>query len=145
VTPTSADVDHQRWAVDTSTAVPFLDASHSAHERCVDALAGRRAALAGHAVFEAFAVLTRLPGPTRVSPADAVTALRAAFPEQCWMSASHQQALLDSLESSGIVGGMVYDALVGEAARVNDCTLLTRDRRAVATYEFLGVRHVVVT
>lgn len=142
--PTSAEAGEQLWAVDTSTAVAFLDASHSAHERCVEALAGRRAALAGHAAFEAFAVLTRLPGPTRVNPTDAVTALRAAFPEQCWMSASHQRALLDSLEASGILGGMVYDALVGEAARVNNRTLLTRDRRAVATYEFLGVRHVMV-
>ncbi|MGB6058040.1 MAG: hypothetical protein WBF71_07225 [Microthrixaceae bacterium] len=39
---------------------------------------------------------------------------------------------------------MVCDALVGEAARVNGRVLLTRDRRAVPTYEHLGVHHILV-
>lgn len=39
---------------------------------------------------------------------------------------------------------MVYDALVGEAARVNGRTLVTRDRRATATYDLLGVTYVVL-
>lgn len=40
---------------------------------------------------------------------------------------------------------MVYDALIGEAARVNGRTLLTRDRRAISTYEFLGVAYRLIT
>ncbi|HWL45371.1 MAG TPA: hypothetical protein VNQ73_20670 [Ilumatobacter sp.] len=46
-TPSSADA--ARWAVDTSVAVPYLDAAHSAHALTVAALDGRRAALSGHA------------------------------------------------------------------------------------------------
>lgn len=131
-------------AVDTSVAVAFLDAGHTAHRACVDALGAARAALAGHAAFESLSVLTRLPGPAQVTPADAATALRAAFPEPCWLSAEQQSALLGTLGEVGLHGGMVYDALVGESARANGRTLLTRDRRAVATYEFLGVSYSIV-
>lgn len=141
--PTSADAG-DRWAVDTSVAIAYLDAAHSAHRRCVDALHGTTAALAGHAAFESLAVLTRLPGPTRVTPSDAVTALRAAFPEPCWLDPRQQAALLTTLGGIGVHGGSVYDALVGEAARANGRTLFTRDRRAVPTYEFLGVRHRLI-
>lgn len=144
MTATSAERPADRWAVDTSVAIAYLDASHSAHRVCVDALNGRRAALAGHAAFESFAVLTRLAGPTRVSPSDATTALHAAFPEECWLGARQQHTLLRTLGSVGIVGGMAYDALVGEAAKVNGRVLLTRDRRASATYDFLGVEHRLV-
>lgn len=138
--PTSADSE-PLWAVDTSVAIAYLDPAHSAHRRCVDALSGTTAALAGHAAFESLSVLTRLPGPTRVTSTDAVTALRAAFPEPCWLMPQQHTALLETLGSTGVHGGSVYDALVGEAARVNGRTLLTRDRRAIVTYSFLGVPH----
>lgn len=132
------------WAVDTSTAVAYLDASHSAHRQCVNALKGRSASLAGHAAFETFAVLTRLPGQLQVTAGDALDALQGAFPDTCWLNARQQSALLARLGQTGITGGMTYDALVGEAARVNSRVLLTRDRRALGTYEFLGVRYELV-
>jgi predicted nucleic acid-binding protein len=44
----------------------------------------------------------------------------------------------------GIVGGSVYDALVGQAALVNERTLLTRDQRAERIYRALGVAHEMV-
>lgn len=138
--PTSVEGE-PLWAVDTSVAIAYLDASHSAHQHCVDALSGVTAALAGHAVFESFSVLTRLPGPTQVTSTDAVAALRSAFPDSCWLGPKEQTALLETLGNSGLHGGMVYDALVGEAARVNGRVLLSRDRRAAATYSFLGVPH----
>jgi len=145
--PSSAEgssTDRQRVAVDTSVAVAFLDAAHTAHRVCVEALDGRSAALAGHAAFESLSVLTRLPGPAQVTVGDAAAALEAAFPEPCWLSPDQQSQLLVTLGRTGIDGGAVYDALVGEAARVADRTLLTRDRRAIATYEFLGVPYVLV-
>ena len=137
-------VPERRVAVDTSVAVAFLDAGHTAHLACVDALAGVSAALAGHAAFESLSVLTRLPGPTQVTSADAVTALRAAFPTACWLTAEQQATLLTTLGDTGIRGGMVYDALVGESARLNERMLYTRDRRAISTYEFLGVDYSLV-
>jgi hypothetical protein len=66
-----SNAETERWAVDTSVAVAFLDAGHSAHELCLAALRGRAAALSGHATFESYSVLTRLPEPNRVSATDA--------------------------------------------------------------------------
>lgn len=48
--------------------------------------------------------------------------------------------LPDVLSGLGIAGGAVYDALVGLAALEHDAELATRDLRAKATYEALGVR-----
>jgi len=141
----NSEPDGRPVAVDTSVAVAFLDAGHSAHRSCIDALDGVSAALAGHAAFESLSVLTRLPGTTQVSAADATTALRAAFPRDCWLNAEQQSTLLRTLGDTGVQGGMVYDALIGEAARVNGRTLLTRDRRAISTYEFLGVAYRLIT
>lgn len=131
-------------AIDTSVAVAYLDAGHSAHQVCTEFLSGKTAVLAGHAAFESFAVLTRLPGDAQVSPVDAITALRTAFGEPLWLPIEAQNSLFARLGTSGMSGSAVYDALVGEAARVNELTLITRDRRALPTYRFLGVDFIVV-
>lgn len=132
------------WACDTSVAVAALDPTHEAHPACRRALVDLRPALAGHAVFEAYSVLTRLPVELRLSAEQAVSALAAAFPEDCWLDTATTRALWGQLADLGIVGGAVYDALVGKAAAANGRTLLTRDRRAERTYRSLGVRFRIV-
>jgi len=47
--------------------------------------------------------------------------------------------LLERAAAEDIVGGAIYDGLVGATVREAGATLLTRDRRAVHTYELLGV------
>jgi len=136
--PTSAN---RAWALDTSVAVPYLDETHLAHSACVAEIGSTRPSLAGHAAYETYSVLTRLPGATRIAPVDALEALRAAFPEPCWLSPDQQSTLLETLVRLGLSGGQVYDALVGEAARVHDRVLLTRDRRAERTYDLIGVTY----
>ncbi|MDN5762207.1 MAG: hypothetical protein L0H41_07825 [Microlunatus sp.] len=54
-------------------------------------------------------------------------------------SDSQRFAVDTRLATHGIAGGAVYDALVGEAARIHDRRLPTRDRRALSTYPLLGV------
>lgn len=135
--PTNAE----RYAVDTSVAVPALDANHAAHDACRAALVRHRPALAGHAAFEAFSVLTRMPGGLAIDPVSARSALTAAFGRPIGLNSRQAGALFGRLGSIGIVGGAVYDALVAEAARVHGTTLLTRDRRAQRTYDLLGVNH----
>jgi predicted nucleic acid-binding protein len=144
VTPTNVDAHTGVWAVDTSVAVAFLDATHSAHRTCVAAVADRRPAISGHAAFETYSVLTRMPGRGRVPPSDALAAVRAAFPDPCWLEADEHTALLRRLADIGITGGRVYDALVGEASRARERTLLTRDHRAIRTYDLLGVGYEYV-
>lgn len=132
------------WAVDTSVAVAALDESHAAHAECRRAVMGRRPALAGHAAFESYSVLTRLHGPLRIAAPTATEALAVAFPDRCWLAARQQAHLLARLGAVGVTGGAVYDALVGEAARQDGRVLLTRDLRATRTYDLLGVRYELV-
>src|SRR2546422_4474794 len=130
-----------RWACDTSVAVAALDPSHEAHPVCRRALVELRPALAGHATFETYSVLTRLPLPLRLSAGQAAAVLAAAFPEDCWLDAAATGDLRERLADLGIVGGSVYDALVGQASVTNRRTLLTRDRRAERTYRSIGAEY----
>lgn len=135
---TSSD---ERWACDTSVAVAALDPAHEAHPACRRALIDLRPALAGHAAFETYSVLTRLPIPLRLSADQAVSVLAAAFPGDCWLDAAGMRELRDRLADLDIVGGSVYDALVGQASAADGRVLLTRDRRAERTYRALEVRY----
>jgi predicted nucleic acid-binding protein len=126
--------------VDTSVAVALVVSDHRHHEQTFDALEGRRLGLAGHAAFETFSVLTRLPPPARRTPATVARLLAATFPQSRFLGGEAARSLLGQLESRGIAGGSVYDALVGAAAKEHGRTLATRDRRALDTYRALEVR-----
>ena len=85
--------------------------------------------------------MTRLPLPLRLSASQAASVLAAAFPEDCWLDAAGTRQLRQRLAGLDIVGGSVYDALVGQAAVTNRRRLLTRDRRAERTYRSLDVEY----
>jgi predicted nucleic acid-binding protein len=138
--PTSVE----SWAADTSVAVAALDASHVSHAPCREAVQARRPSLSGHATFETYSVLTRLPGQLMVDAPTASSIIRRVFPSSCWLEPAASDELFARLGAVGIVGGAVYDALVGEAARVNGRRLLTRDQRARRTYALLGVTYEFV-
>lgn len=124
--------------VDTSVAVAFLVADHAGHEETFDALAARRLGLAGHAAFEAYSVLTRLPPPNRRSPVVVAHLLAENFPCGRFLSPDGASAVLRDLPGHGVAGGAIYDALVGASAREHGFVLATRDRRALSTYHAIG-------
>lgn len=132
--------DRSDLLVDTSVAVALTVSDHHRHKTTFDALAGRRLGLAGHAAFETFSVLTRLPPPARRTPAAVARLLEASFPHTRFLSPDPARALLARLASTGIAGGSVYDALVGATASEHGLTLATGDRRALDTYRALDVR-----
>ncbi len=125
--------------VDTSVAVPLMVADHELHEPTFEAIAARRLGLAGHAAFETFSVLTRLPAPLRRTPATVLRMIAANFPASRYPSSAGAAQLLGRLAAEGVRGGSVYDALVGAAAAESGLTLVTRDRRALDVYRALGV------
>ncbi len=125
--------------VDTSVAVALAVADHADHETTVEALRGRPLGLAGHAAFETFSVLTRLPPPARRTPAAIARLLSVSFPHSRFLGAQAAASLLAELEPAGIAGGAVYDALVGAVAAEHGLVLATRDRRALDTYRALSV------
>jgi predicted nucleic acid-binding protein len=125
--------------LDTSAAVPFVVADHEHHDATALALGGRRLGLAGHAAFETFSVLTRLPPPARRSPAVIAQLLAANFPASRYLSAAGAEALMNRLAPAGIAGGSVFDALVAAAAAEHGVALATRDRHATETYRAFDV------
>ncbi|MHB8329920.1 MAG: PIN domain-containing protein [Acidimicrobiales bacterium] len=120
--------------VDTSVAIALVVADHDGHGTTAGSLAGRRLGLAGHAAFETFSVLTRLPSPLRRTPRAARQILSANFPGSRFLGATAAAQLLERLEPMGIAGGAVYDALVGATAAEHRLPLATRDRRAREVY-----------
>jgi predicted nucleic acid-binding protein len=132
------------FVVDSSVAIAAIDGAHAAHIVAHSVCVTRRPAIAGHAAFEVLSVLTRMPGALRIAPTTAVDVIHRHFPNRLFLSVDEQSSLLDRLGPIGIAGGAVYDALVAESARLCDATLLTRDRRAMATYQALGARFELV-
>ena len=126
--------------LDTTAAIALILEDHEGHVALVDAVRGRRLGLAGHAWFETYSVLTRLPGGLRRSPEDAHRILARNFPASRFLDEGSATDLAKDLASLGIAGGSVYDALVGAAARQHRRPLLSRDTRARSTYDALAVR-----
>ena len=125
-------------AIDTSIAIPLLVQTHTSH-RAVTAWWNRREVTpAGHARFETYAVLTRLPADVRLAPTDAATLIRARFPTTLALSTETAESLIEEWSGRGISGGAVYDALVAAAALEHGLTLATCDLRARSTYDLLG-------
>ena len=126
--------------LDTSAAVALVVEDHEAHAATLEAVRDRRLGLAGHAWFETYSVLTRLPGGLRRSPADVAGLLADNFPATAFLAEEAAAALGPELATMGISGGAVYDALVGAAARQHGRALVSGDARARPVYEALGVR-----
>jgi predicted nucleic acid-binding protein len=143
--PTAADpASPPELLVDTSVAVALVVADHDHHEAVAAAIGSRRIGLAGHAAFETFSVLSRLPQPARREPKVVDRLIRTNFPASRFLGASETAALLDRLAGLGIAGGAVYDALVGAVAVAEGIPLATRDARAVAVYRTLDVEFELI-
>ena len=130
--------------VDTSVAIALVVADHEHHTATADALGRRRLGLAGHACFETYSVLTRLPAPLRRTPAVVAQLMGRNFPETRYLGAEATSDIVSRLADLGIAGGAVYDALVGAVSLEHNLTLVTRDRRAVDTYRAMGVETEVL-
>lgn len=126
-------------ACDTSVLVPALISWHPDHHHCRDLLADEVTHLPAHVIVEAFGVMTRLPAPHRLAGGDAASALGALDAKAVALPPAQQVRLIGTLSASGVRGGAVYDGLVGATAAHHGLLLLTRDRRARATYDSTGV------
>lgn len=131
-------------AVDTSVVVAALASWHEAHAVASRALK-RRPRIPAHVLIESYSVLTRLPPPHRMQPDLALELLRRRFRETpLTLSGKGHVPLLRLAVEERVVGGAIYDALVGLTAKSAGATLLTRDRRALPTYDTVGARYELV-
>lgn len=132
-------------APDTSVLVAGFATWHEAHQSAAQAL-NRGVHLVAHTAVETYSVLTRLPPPHRVAPA-VVHAYLAGVTSADYLTldARPHRELMDYVAAHNVTGGATYDALVGSTAKAAGATLLTRDRRAIRTYELLQVEYELVT
>ncbi len=123
---------------DTSVVVPAVASWHTAHLRARDA-ATEVSRLPTHVVLEVMAVLTRLPHGLAVSARVAMDVVRRAFPGQPLVLPTREvDPLLRAMADAQLVGGAVYDALIGATARHAGARLLSLDRRAAPAYRAVG-------
>ena len=130
-------------ALDTSVAIPLLVATHRSHAAVTRWWSGQEVALSGHAVAETYSVLTRLPGDLRLAPTDAARLLAERFVAPLLLGPDAAGRIPEVLSRLGIAGGAVYDALVALAALEHGADLATRDARAKATYDTVGVAVII--
>jgi predicted nucleic acid-binding protein len=127
-------------AADTSVVVAAFASWHVKHAAARAALDGE-IELIEHCALETYSVLTRLPAPHRSAGAIVIAFLRERFQRTpLRLPAAAQRAFVLALPERGIQGGGVYDALVAATAAHYAATLVSCDRRAVATYERYEVR-----
>jgi predicted nucleic acid-binding protein len=133
--PTNADL-----LLDTSAAIALVAPTAEAHKAVMARTRGATLGLAGHAVFETYSVLTRLPGALRLSATGAHSVIEANFPASVFLTPRESARALATLAQAGIAGGAVYDGLVALAAVSAGIPLLSCDRRALPTYAALSVQ-----
>ena len=133
-----------RAVADTSVIVAAALRSGAGHRESREAIHTSEAGAAGHAWVESFSVLTRLPPDVRLSAADAARVLGSVVAATRYLSAREQVGFAVWVRQSGVVGGAVYDALVGWVAKCAELPLLTRDARALPTYRSLGIETLIV-
>ena len=95
------------------------DHSRSAAEFSRRLSRGEELVVAAPALVEAYAVLTRLPPPYRLAPADALFLLQSNFVGDrrlVSLSPRAYESLLRESARLGIAGGKVYDAVIAECA-----------------------------
>ena len=131
--------------VDTSVAVALVLEGHEAHEETFTALDDHVLGLAGHAWFETYSVLTRLPSPLRRMPTEITEIMRRNFPESRFLPEAAANELASRLAGLGVAGGAVYDALVAQVAVTYGLPLATRDQRAIDVYRALDARVRLIT
>jgi len=106
---------------DTSVLVPVFVEEHPHHEASLAVFLRsdkKRGSCAAHSLAEVYATLTRLPGKHRASASEAMLFLEnmqerlvliALDAEEYWRAVMHSA-------ESGIVGGMIYEALLAHCA-----------------------------
>ena len=128
-------------AVDTSVVVAAFATWHEGHASAAAALA-RGARVPAHVLVEAYSVLTRLPPPHRAPAGLVASFLGSRFPgAPLMLPARDHLRLIQRVAAAGLTGGSVHDALTAATAKQAGARLLTRDRRAVLTYEAMGTDH----
>jgi predicted nucleic acid-binding protein len=137
---------------DTSCMIAVICTWHEHHERAAKEIArrldrGETMIAAAPALVEAYAVLTRLPSPYRLSPSEALALLESNFistTKIAVLDGKSYRTLLRQAPANGIVGGQTYDAVIASCAlQAKVATLLTFNEQHFASFRAKGIEVVV--
>ena len=137
---------------DTSCMVAAVCTWHEHHGHAGGELNRRLAQkepmiLAAPALVEAYAVLTRLPPPHRLSATDALALLDANFlsaGRAVALTAVAYRALLRQAPSKRVAGGRTYDAVIAQCAvQARAAALLTFNAHHLLPLAIAGIEIVV--
>lgn len=113
-----------RVLLDANCLVAAALPQHEHHPATIADLSRRRSSgdvflMAAPALVEAYAVLTRLPAPHRLAPADALMVIDRNWGavETIAITAAETWRLLRRLGADGVTGGRAYDAAIADCAR----------------------------
>ena len=107
------------FLADTSCLVAAFCQWHTQHtvtlaefSRRIDS--GSSLVIAAHSLLETYAVLTRLPGPRRLHPAQAFSVIQTNLSQQRALTLADKEywMLVQTCSERGWSGGVVYDALL---------------------------------
>jgi predicted nucleic acid-binding protein len=110
-----------KYFFDTSVLVPVFLEEHLHHEASLAVFVRsdkKHSSCAAYSLAEVYATLTRLPGKHRASASEAMLFLENMEERLALISLDgeeYSKAVMHSAES-GIVGGMIYDALLAQCA-----------------------------
>jgi predicted nucleic acid-binding protein len=126
---------------DTSVLVAAVLASHENHDRSLTVFAEadrKTGCCAAHTLAELYATLTRMPGKQRISADQTLLFLDEVEErlEVVYLNTREYRLAIDQAAHHGILGGTVYDALLGQCALKAGATrIFTWD---VAHFQRLG-------
>ena len=121
---------------------------HEHHDRAITEMERRLAArgllvLAAPALIEAYAVLTRLPPPHRMSPQDAMALIETNFLTEGTLTGLDNKTfrpLLREAADHDISGGRTYDWVIAACARTARVqTILTFNARDFLSFRLEGI------
>jgi len=123
---------------DTTCMIALVCGWHPDHSRSSAEISrrlsrGEELLVAAPALVEAFAVLTRLPPPYRITSADALFLLESNFMGDrrlISLSEGTYRSLLRESAGFGVAGGKIYDAIIAKCAvQAGASALLTLNER----------------
>lgn len=134
-------------APDTSVLIAGFDSTHPFFSEAERVLAevSRTGRLVAHTIAETFAVLSAPAGPYPAVAGDVLAYLEPFLDEApIGIDPGAYPEAVSELTAAGVLGGAVYDGLIGLAARQHGAELVSLDIRAARTYGRLGVRFRLV-
>jgi predicted nucleic acid-binding protein len=141
-----------RFVPDTNCMIAAVCTWHEHHERAADEIdrrleRGETLCIAAPALVEAYSVLTRLPPPYRLSPADALALVEANFIQSSritTLASRSYRTFLRRACDEGIRGGRTYDAVIATCAlQARARALLTFNKAHFLPFEERGIAIVL--